>query len=176
MGGILIRLIYIGVRQGFVTEFFKLLGAFFSALIALHYYSIISSLIGGRIDLPQGLSDFIAFCFLWGIVSLAFMLIRQGFTVLFKVEAHSAFDKWGGGALSILRAAVVCSLMILTIRTLNMDYFNKNLAKSLTAPKAAGFAITIYTMSYDSVISKFFATEEFNTSALKLREFHSKEK
>ncbi len=170
------RLVYIGVKQGFVTEFFKLLGAFFSAFITLHYYRFISNLIGGRINLPQGLSDFIAFCFLWGIISLVFMLIRQGFAVLFKVEAHSAFDKWGGGVLGILRAAVICSLAILMIRTLNMDYFNKNLAKSLTAPKVAGFAITIYTMSYDSVISKFFAAEEFNTSALKLREFHSKEK
>ena len=152
MGVVLIRALYIGLKGGLVIELFKLLGVFFAVFITLHYYSAISKFVQDKVHLPPAATDLSSFAFLWAIVILAFKFIREGFTMLFKIEAHSLFDRWGGLAMGVVRGFLLCSLLVLLLRISAIEYFVKNLEKSMSGAKLASLspkpwtrlAVTVY--------------------------------
>ena len=165
---ILGRAVYIGLRSGFVIEFFKLLGTFFAVFIALHYFSGVSSFLQGRIHLPASAADFASLGFLWGIVVLAFKFIREGILLLLKVEAHSALNSAGGLISSVVRGLLICSLAVLFLRASGIEYFTKNIANSFGAERVAGIAPKVYESTCTGFVEKFFPTEKFNKSVSSL--------
>ena len=174
MGVILIRAIYIGIRRGFVIEILKLIGVLFAIFISLHYYSGISTFLQNKVHLPKAPADFFSYGFLWAVVILIFKFIREGLTILFKVEAHSAFDKWGGLVLSLVRGLFLCSLMVLFLRLSTIEYLTRNLERSLSASRLVSLAPRFYEACYDNFISKFFPSEELNKSVFPLTDFKEK--
>ena len=172
MAAIVIRVVYIGIKRGIVVELFKMVGVLSAVFITLHYFSSISKVLQEKVHLPLAAADLFSFGILWGLVILAFKFIRDGFGMLFKMEAaHSILDKWGGLVVCIGRALLLCSLTILCLRASSIDYFLKNLEKSATASKLASLAPGFYEATYNNVVSKFFPSEELNKSAYKLTEF-----
>ena len=176
MGLILIRAIYIGIKRGIIIEIFKLIGVLFSIFIALHYFSAVSKFIQDKVHVPPGPADLFSYSILWGIVMSVFKFIRDGFTMLFKVEAHSVFDRWGGLLISIVRGLLLCSLTALFLRMSGVEYFVKNLEKSLTAVKLVSVSPKVYEASYDKFVSKFFPSEEVNKSVFKFTDFPKEKK
>lgn len=177
MTAILIRAIYIGLKRGIVVELFKLTGALFAVFIALHYFSEISRFLQQKVHLPQAAADLFSFGVLWGVVILAFKFIRDGFGMLFKMEAaHSALDKGGGLGVCIIRALLLCSLTVLFLRASAVVYFTKNLKQSVTATRVAPLAPDLYEATYNHFISKFFPTEELNKDAFRLKDFKTETK
>ena len=176
VGAILIRAVYIGVKRGFVVELFKLVGVLFAVFITLHYFSGTSKFLQDKLHLPQRASDLFSYGLLWAIVILAFKFIREGFTILFKIEAHSAFDKWGGLLTSVMRGLLLSSLAILFLRISAVEYFTKNLEKSFTASHIVSLSPKVYEATYNNFVSKFFPSEELNKSVFKLTDFQSEKK
>lgn len=176
MAVIVLRAVYVGIKNGFVIEMFKLISILLAVFIILHYYSGISKYIQEKAHLPQGSSDLICFGLLWALVVIIFKFVRDGFTVLFKVQAHSILDRWGGLLVCIFRAALVCSLTILLLRVSDIDYFVKNLQKSLSAPKLVWWSPRVYETCYEGFVSKFFPNETLNKSVFKLTDLSQSEK
>jgi uncharacterized membrane protein required for colicin V production len=177
MGVILIRAVFVGAKRGIVIEAFKLVGIIFTVFITLHYYSGMSKLLQDKMHLPQGAGDLFSFSVLWGLINLVFKLIRDGFLMLFKMEAaHSILDKWGGLFLAVLRGFLICSLAILCMRASTIEYLTKNLEKSLTASKLVGISPRVYESCYTNFVSKFFPTEELNKSVFKLADLTTEKK
>ena len=165
---VLIRAVYIGIKIGFVVEFFKLAGVLFAVFITLHYFSGMSQYLQDKVHLPKGAADVFSFGFLWGLMILAFKFIREGIMLLFKVEAHSTLNTTGGFVASVARGFLLCSMAILLLRAGAMDYFTKNLENSFLAPKIVGLAPKAYESVYNGFVSKFFPTEELNKSVSSL--------
>ena len=177
MGVILVRVVFIGVKRGVVIELFKFVGVFFALFITLHYFSGTSKFFQDKVHLPESAGDLFSFILLWGLVTFVFKLIRDGFELLIKMEAaHSAFDKWGGLVLSMIRGLLIGSLTVLCLRVTGMEYFTKNLEKSLTGVKLASISPQLYEATYNNFVSKFFPSEELNKSVFKLADFEKKEK
>ncbi len=173
---IALRIIFIGFKRGVVVEFFKLLGTVFAVFITLHYYSSLSRVFQNFLRLPSGFADFLCFAILWIVVVIVFKLIRDGFLILLKIEAHSIFERWGSLFFSVVRVLLVGSLTVLFLRVVNLEYFNAHLQESLFSQKLAQIAPQVYEKSFNGFISKFFPTEELNTNAMALGEFKTAKK
>ncbi len=177
LAAVLFRAVYIGINRGIVTELFKVAGVCSAVFIALHYFSGVSKLLQEKVHLPQAVADLFSFVVLWGVVVIIFKFIRDGFGLLFKMEAaHSILDKWGGFAVAFLRAALICSLMIISLRAVSMDYITKTLEKSLLAVKVVTLAPNFYEATYNNFVSKFFPTEKLNKDVFRLSDFKTEVK
>jgi len=108
----IVRIIYIGVRQGFIVEFSKILGLIFAVVLSFHYYSTLSNLVHSNSPLPAGFSDLICFNILLLAVVLLFKFIREGLAMIIKVEPVSFVNTWGGLLLGLLRAWIFSSVII----------------------------------------------------------------
>src|SRR5689334_8103704 len=110
---LLIRIVFIGIKTGFVTELFKLFGVFCAILVGLHYYTFLavwtSKKVGGSPDVLQ----FAFFVVLVCLAVLAIKYLRDGFFMVFKFETtHAGVNQWGAGVLAIVRGMLLVSLVL----------------------------------------------------------------
>jgi len=164
---IIIRIIYIGFKNGCIVEFFKVLAVVFSIFIGLHYYSGISVFLQDKFNLSRGFFDFLSIALLWGLTSLVFRLLRDGLMLIFRVEAQATLDKWGGLLLSIVRGALVCSLIFVMVGLSGSKYLQSNAQRSIIHPYVESFAPNLYRASFTGIISNFFPNEELNGEVFK---------
>ena len=171
-----VRIIYTGIKHGFIIEFFKLIGVFSALFITFHYYTGLAKILEDHTAVPESFADFLCFGLLWAAVILAFKLIRDGLMLLFKVEAVSLVDQWGGLLLSILRGALTGSLILIFLQVSGMEYWKNNAKKSFFNPYLGGLSPEIYKATYDGMVSKFFPTEKLNLAVFKIKNEKSESK
>lgn len=163
-----IRIVYIGFKQGFIVELFKTLGVFLAAIVSLHYYIELSDLIAASSFLSTSFADPLCFVLLIIVVVIIFKFAREGFNALFKVEPVRAVKTWGGFLLGLARALIFPSLLIYGLLISGVDYIAKSARQSFSANSLMGVAPAIYTSSFEKVISKFFPSEQVNGSVLEI--------
>ena len=112
MLGLLIRVVFIGIKTGFVTELFKLLGVICGLFAGLHYYTLLAIWVARKISLPVENLELAFFVLLVSVVMIAVTLFRNGFLMIFKFEtANEGVNQWGSGVLSVIRALFLASLI-----------------------------------------------------------------
>ena len=166
---IFIRIIYIGAKTGFVTEFLKLLGICGVTFVALHYYSSLGELLADKVPFLSPWADLIMFGVLWALFVFAFKLVRDGLLLIFKIEAHSVLNRWGGIVIAIGRGLIICSLVLLSFHISGVTYFKKNVERALTHPFLLVVSLRIYQGIFDGVVSKFFPEEKLNLDVFQLK-------
>lgn len=169
MIAILIRIIYIGVVNGFVVEFFKLIGVLFVSCVAFHYYPVIANSVHNRVPMFS-LDNWQAFyfCVLWFVTVVIFRLIREGLLLLFKVDAHPVLDQWGGAVVAVIRGVLICSLTMYALVLTDLAYIEKVPSQSLTKRVVMPIAPGIYTFTFHHVIKKLFPDEQINMHVVAL--------
>lgn len=165
VGAILFRAFYVGIKQGFVIEAFKLIGIFFAIFITLHYFSGLAKFLSDTLHLAGGFTNFVSYIFLWSLVILIFKLVRDAFTLLFRIEAHSALDRWGGWVLACLRGLFIASLAVVLLQVTGIEYLQRITKSSFSGSRTAVLAPKMYEMTFSGLVSKFFPTEELNKEA-----------
>ena len=161
------RAVFIGVKTGFIVEFFKSVGILFSIFITLHYYSTLTVLLASQVttfELP--IVAIFVFLALWFLMTYVFKLIREGLLMVFSVQAHPNVDRWGGAFLACLRGVVVSSMVFyVLLLTYNPDIIK--VAQNSLARYAVSYLPTgIYTGIYNGFVVKFFAQEKISEEAL----------
>lgn len=167
---LLLRILYISSKTGFVVELFKLIGTISTIYISLHYYSGLSDFILKRVSKQQfapGLIVFIIFIFLVTITYLFFVLLRQVFCHLVKMQAVPLLSKWGGIILGSLRALLTAGLIIFILSISTAPYLRASVKKSYSASRLFALTVSTYAGLWDGFMSKFMANEKFNYSILK---------
>ena len=156
------RVIFIGIKKGFVNELFKLGSTVLFVFILLHYYSSLADLVPNRWTISRNSLEFIVFFLLWGALAFVFRFIRDGILLLFSVETNKKFDQWGGGVLAIGRGLIVCSLTLFMLLLSRSDYIHKLAKTSLTRKGLLPISVKLYSGMYNGVIHKLFSEEEIN--------------
>ena len=164
-----IRIIYIGIKNGFVIEFFKWVGVLFSIFITFHYYSELARLLKSRLPISEAIAQSLCFGLLWLLVFLIFKLIREGMMLMLKMEAHPLLDKWGGLLVSFLRSILIGSLALVFLQVLGVEYITKNVKKSFVNSYLFDISPKVYEAWYDGFVDKFFPSEKLNLSVFKLK-------
>jgi uncharacterized membrane protein required for colicin V production len=162
-----VRAVFIGVKTGFIVEFFKSIGSLFSVFIALHYYSTLTVLAASQLtifELPT--IAILVFLSLWLLTTYAFKLIHEGMLMVFSVQTHPNLDKWGGAFISALRGVVVCA-MVFYVLLLTYNPGVIQMAKNSLSRYAVSYLPTgIYAGVYRGFVIKFFPAEKISEEAL----------
>lgn len=169
---LLIRVCYIAVKTGLPVEFFKLLGTVLAIYLSLHYYTGLSDVISQRLGVK-----IISLDFLGGIcaINLAllgygiFIAMRFGFCRFIKVEAVPRLNKWGGFALSLIRAVLLIGLIIFILLVSSIDYLKSSVVNSYSGKYLFKSASNTYTWLWDNLMSKYMPGEKFNKNISELQ-------
>jgi uncharacterized membrane protein required for colicin V production len=171
-GSLFARVVYIGIKRGFVVELFKLAGTIVALYITLHYCTVFSKLLHEKLHLQVVLSDILSFGFLWGAITLTAKLVRDTLLMLVHIEPQGILNKWGGLILSIFRGLLLASLTLVYFEVTNVESFQKYIRDSITGKRLVRMAPDMYEGCYDGFIVKFFPKEELNKSILKGKNPH----
>jgi uncharacterized membrane protein required for colicin V production len=159
---LLIRIIFIGVKTGFVTELFKLLGVVFAAFISLHYYTPLAVFLAKKTGWSIDLLQCVFFVLLVSLSVVAIKYLRDGFLMVFKFETtHAGVDQWGSGILSILRAVLLISLVLFGLLLSNVQWLQKQTFTSVSQKLALKTAPGTYNFIYNGFIGKI-TKEKYN--------------
>ncbi len=167
---ILGRIIFIGIKKGFITEAFKLLGLLVSIFVTFHYFGTLAKFVSDRTSfVSDSTAKVFFFLLLLTIVLLVFKLVREGSMVVIKMEAHPILDKWGGLIVSVVRGLLICSLVLVFFQVWDLEILNKHVKKSLLSSYVNDLSPGFYETCFNGFISKFFPNEKLNLSVFKLK-------
>jgi uncharacterized membrane protein required for colicin V production len=167
MAVVFARSIFIGIKSGFIVEFFKFFGVLFSTVITLHYYSILADLLAphARVFEPTALR-MLVFLGLWLTITALFKFIRDGLLLLFTIQPHPYIEKFVGAGLAAMRGLLVCSLVFFVLLVSQNTAVLKLSEKSISKNFVSHLAPHIYASCYWGVILKFFPMEPMNKEAM----------
>lgn len=161
-----IWIIFVGVKNGFVTEFFKCLGVVVAAFISLHFYSYLAVWVAEKTQLAFNYWGLVIFALLWLAVVLFFKLLTQSFLMLFKIETnHQGFDKYAAGILAVGRGILVCSLTIFLVLLTQNGPLTRMALHSYGFKIAGRAAVSTYSFLYTNLVDKLFVGEHYNADA-----------
>ena len=163
---IMARIVYIGIKTGFIIEFFKLAGILLAVFLLLHYYSSLAVIVPDRVPISKAGAQIFFFVLLWSAITFVFRLIREGVLLLFSVEANKKIDQWGGGILAVVRGLVICSLTLFLLLLAKSHYIEKLVKTSIAQRCVLNISVGIYTAVHNGFVSKFFPDEKINEEAL----------
>ena len=97
---LLVRVIFIAVKNGFIAEVCKFLGVLLALYVSLHSYVHVANMIESKVHGSLNIWQFIAFLLLVSVGYGFFWAIRLGLSMLFKAETqHEGFNKYAAGVL-----------------------------------------------------------------------------
>ena len=173
---VIIRAVYIGALQGFVIDFFKLLGMFFATVLTLHYYSRLGEFLQKSISLSIEWSEVIIFVLLWALIVLIFKFIREGWLLIIKAEAKGGVSQWGGGFIGVFRSFLICGMLFLLCGITGNKTLNTYAENCVGGRYLRDLSPKVYQTVYDGVLVKFFPEEKLNERALGTEKEKSKKK
>ncbi len=151
---ILARVLYVSTKFGFVNEFFKLLGVFFSLTLSVQFTPEVAGFISSRTPLPQKSGETFVFLIIAVLVLFIFRLIRAGFSLIFRVETISFLNKSGSFILGLSRAILASCLLITFFSLSSIDYFRVSSSESYFYPYLINISRHAYNGFY-GVLNKF---------------------
>jgi hypothetical protein len=164
-----IRMIFVGVKNGFLSEFFKSLGVVTAVLVSLHFYSLCAAWVAQKTNIAWDYWDLLIFAVLWFAVAFFFKFLRDGILLLFKVETnHQGFDKYAAGVVAVGRGILVCSLSIFLILLSENGPLMRTTLHSYSYKIAGRAAVSTYSFLYNNLVDKLFAGEHYNADAAKV--------
>ena len=159
--------IHIALKRGLTAEIFKLMGILTVIFFATQYFTKLSDFAIKIFKLqespaPLQFVDFICFSILAAATYSFFMLLRFIFFQIFKIEAVSRFNKFGGLILGLVRGILLCALLSFTLAISSVDYFRNSVAESYSGIKLFKVYTDTYSLAWQGLMSKFITGEKFN--------------
>ncbi len=160
---LLVRVIFIGVKNGFITELCKFFGVFLALYISLQWYVTWALFLDSHIKWSLNLWQLISFLVLVSLGYGLFWGIRFGLSQLFKAETqHEGFDKYAAGVLAIGRGFLTASLVIFALLLMRQPYVTKQIFSSVSYRLAGKTAVHAYDLMFHQVIDRIFPGQRFN--------------
>jgi uncharacterized membrane protein required for colicin V production len=160
---LLIRIVFIGVKTGFITELFKLFGVFCASFVALHYYSPLAVLLAKKINVSLVVLECSFFILMVSLVVIAAKYMRDGFLLIFKLETtHAGVNQWGAGIFSIIRALFLASVVMFGVLLMRVEWLQRETMTSVSSKLALKVAPNTYSFVYHHFVGKIFGKERFN--------------
>jgi uncharacterized membrane protein required for colicin V production len=164
MLAILVRIVYISVQTGFVSELFKFLTLVVTVFLCFHYYSPLALLLFKGTRIPMAVSSVMVFLGLWLLMAFIAKLIRGGLALLITVQAQSLLDKWGAAVLSINRFFLAGSMVFFILLLSGSGYLHNAVAASMSHKFVLPVAVNVYRTLHQKVVAKLFPGSVFNKS------------
>ena len=109
---LLVRIVYISVKTGFVIEFMKTAAIFLAVLASFHFYTRLAAFTSHFTSIPKDLLEPAALALIGIFVVVVCKFMRDGFLLVFTVQTVSVVDRWGAGIVSLVRFFLTGSLLM----------------------------------------------------------------
>jgi uncharacterized membrane protein required for colicin V production len=160
---LLVRVIFISVKSGFITELFKIFATVAAVFVSLHYFSYLAAIINKSTQFSIGILEFAVFIGLWGAVMLVMKLLRSGLLMLFKAETtNPGFNQYAAGILAVGRGLLLCSLAIFAVLLMRQDGLGRMALNSFAYQIAGKAAPGSYAFLQHQVIGKLWENVKYN--------------
>ncbi|MBU1999304.1 MAG: CvpA family protein [Candidatus Omnitrophota bacterium] len=170
---LMVRVFYISIRCGFIPELFKICGTILSIYVSLHNYLNLSEFIHSSVSsnsIPVEVIDLFSFLCLTGISYLIFILLREGFAYIIRMEAVPKLNRYGGLMIGVARAIFLSGLVIYILAISTVSYLQNSVYQSYLGSALIKIAPFTYESLWNGLGSKFFTNEKFNDSTIKIRD------
>ena len=124
---LVIRGLYLGIRNGLSTEIFRFIGAILSLTFAIHSYSQIAEIFIANFALPAWLSQFLCFVVIAQLIRIIF---KYGIILLLKIlniQFMPPLEKPGGAVVGLARAVIVAGALILMLSFFPSKYMTESI-------------------------------------------------
>ncbi|MFH1441282.1 MAG: CvpA family protein [Candidatus Omnitrophota bacterium] len=164
---IMIRVVYVSAKTGFVIEFFKLVGIVFALYLSLHYYIITADILKQRVVnvenyIPLEFFDLLVFVFVLFISCAAFAVIRGVMCHFIKMEAVPMLSRWGAVVLGVARGILISSAIIFILLISTIKYLDNSARESYSGKRLFNVAVGTYSFIWDNFMSKLMPGESYN--------------
>lgn len=166
---IFIRAVFIGIKKGFVVEFFKFLGLLFSVFITFHYLSGLTVWASAHVsflELPT--VAILVFFLVWSLTTLVAKLIREGLLFVFSIRTQPFVDRVGGALLAALRGVVVCGMVFYAVLLSYSPTIIKVARESISRAAVSYLPAGIYVGIFNGFVIKFFPYEKIDSEAVQI--------
>lgn len=167
---LLIRVSYISLKTGLITEIFKLLGTVCAIFLACHYYvraSIFLNLyLPFKGEAGVNFLNFFTFSVLFLLGYFFFVIIRLVLTIFIKMEVIPQLNRWGGLILGVVRWSLSVSLLLFAINISNISYFRNSLSNSFSGLSFFKLTPKTYICLWDNLMFRFMRMSALNKAVL----------
>ncbi len=120
---IMLRTIYVSFQDGLSHSVFPLFGSILKLVLALHFYSMLGSVLHVSIALvPVSVCNMASFLAIILIMGLVLKLLKNLIDAIIKVTWHPLIEKIGGVAVGALRGAVSASIVLIFLALVPLSY------------------------------------------------------
>jgi membrane protein required for colicin V production len=120
---LMIRTVYVSLKDGLSHEIFPLLGSVLTLILGLHYYGRLGSMlygVAGMIPLSMlKLASFLAIIVISGFILKMLKILVDA---VIKVTWHPFIEKFGGMLAGVLRGMVVTSMALICLALVPLSY------------------------------------------------------
>jgi membrane protein required for colicin V production len=142
---LLIRISYIGLKNGFLPEIFRLFGLFSAFILSFNNYTLVSGFLASHTKRIGASLDVISFLFIFIATLFIFKLLAMPAGLLSNKENVSAPNRILGLIFGLCRGALLVSLVYVFFINSRVDYLSKSAGeKSMLGRYAAGIAPSAY--------------------------------
>ncbi|MBP7216433.1 MAG: CvpA family protein [Candidatus Omnitrophica bacterium] len=164
-----LRILSMGLKTGFLHELFKTLGTVAAIYVSLHYFSQLTdacfkAVPGAKEALPVEFLDFVSFLVLAIAGYCSFVILRIALNRFLKVEAVDTLNRWGGLAVSVVRALLVSALVIFGLAISTIGYLKGSAQNSYLGARLFPVAPSTYSVIWNSLAYRFAVSEKFNAA------------
>jgi uncharacterized membrane protein required for colicin V production len=174
---LLFRVCYIAFKNGLAQECFKLIGTIIAIYLGMHYYSWLADFIRDGLGL-SGVSiqalDFYSFLGLAIAGYAVFVVLRELFCRLVKMEAVPVLNKGGGVAVGFFRGILFSSLVIFMLLVSGIQYVQNSILESYSGRHLFNLSYSVYRGLWMGVVSKFSPQDEFNKNIYIIQDHFNK--
>ncbi len=164
--------IFKGTRNPLVVEIFNVLGMLICVYMSYHYFSALSDSLSKRVRfLDVATLDFLSFISIAILSYVTVVLLRKTVCHLFKIEAVSMLDRWGGLPLGFVRGLFVASIVLFVFYLPFINYFQQSARKSYLGSRLVWANVRVYEFLYNGIVTKFYAKEDFNKNVYEVVKF-----
>jgi len=144
-----LRVVYISVSRGLVSENFKVAGIFFSSFFAFQYFASLGDVLQNRVLFLNTEYLYLAsFILIFFVTNAVFSLARLIATFLYKKRESTVSENWLLFFIGVFRAAFLSSVIIFALRLSPLD--SKYFSNSISSNIFGGIAPNIYFVSLDA--------------------------
>ena len=157
-----VRILYIAVSRGIVTEAIKIIGLLFGVFFAFQYYSFIGDTVGKSIlFLNKRYFHLVVFLIILLGIRAIFSFLGLIVRLLFKRQDTAIFERWVSFFAGSFRAALLSSIVLfaLHLSPLSSEFYSHSTAYSFFRNLAPGSYMVIQ-QSFASVNPKFVRNKE----------------
>ncbi len=132
---VIVRITYIAIHKGFVIEFFKAAGTFSALFLSYHFYSSFADFFIRHISfLNKRICVITGFLAIYFLVYILFRYIREGITLLFKIEPHHIIERWIALILGALRGFLILGVIFFSAELLDVAYITRSVKTAVSYP------------------------------------------